>query len=103
MYTNILQFAADHPWLAFFLAWPTALVIISAAWLTAGVIDNAYKLSIALVSQLMTSVVTLVRGYPPKTKSAFEELFGKAPEEFEKEEREAAARDGRASNGEDNK
>lgn len=87
MYTNLLQFISDHPWISFFMAWPTALVLVSVAWLIASVLDNAYKLSIALVSQLMTCTVTLVRGYPPKPKSAFEELFGAPPEKFESGEK----------------
>jgi hypothetical protein len=62
----IFQFIVENPLLAFFLAWPTALVLIAVAWCTTTLLTNTFSTLVNLVSQMFALVLTLVRGYPPK-------------------------------------
>jgi hypothetical protein len=65
MTTLPLDWATQNPWLAFFLAWPTALVLISWAWLFAAITENTMNLILRLANQAANAFVILARGYPP--------------------------------------
>ena len=62
----VLEFIADNPFLAFFLAWPVALVLIAVAWCATTLITNTFATFFALVGQFFALILTLFRGYPPK-------------------------------------
>lgn len=62
----IFQFMVDNPWLAFFMAWPTSLVLISVAWCTTTLLTNTFSALLNVLSQTCALALTLIRGYPPK-------------------------------------
>ena len=62
----IFQFAIDNPWLAFFLSWPTVILLISFAWCFTTLVANTFNLFLEILSQIFALMLTLVRGYPPK-------------------------------------
>ena len=68
MYSPILQFAADHPWLAVALSVPTSLVLVAFSWCSATLLSNSMTSLVALWSQTGALLLTLVRGYPPNIK-----------------------------------
>lgn len=66
MYSNVLDFCASNPWTAFWLAWPTALVLISVAWSIAGVCEATLRAITTLVSLLVVAIRgPLVQTPPP--------------------------------------
>lgn len=68
-YSPILQFAADNPWIAFFLSWPTIILLVFSAWIVAALVDNIYKVTLGLVSIIVNAIVVILRGYPSKQES----------------------------------
>lgn len=61
----ILDWASQNPYLAFFLAWPVALALVSTVYLFAATTENAMNLILRLTNQATNMVVILVRGYAP--------------------------------------
>jgi hypothetical protein len=61
----LLDWASANPWLAFGLSFPTAMVIVSMAWLVAASCENAMNLILRLVNQVVNGAVILFRGYAP--------------------------------------
>lgn len=67
-YPVILQFAADYPWTAFFISWPTTFLIMSAAWMVATLLTNAMNTLLMAFGQLTSFIAVLARGYAPMEK-----------------------------------
>jgi hypothetical protein len=65
-YPTLLQFAADYPWTACFLSLPTSLFLIAVAWSVATLLTNVFSVFLSFWVQLMTALMVVVRGYPPK-------------------------------------
>lgn len=95
-YSSILQFAADHPWIAFFLSWPTMFLITSLAWGVATLIDNLYKTTLGLVAVIVNAIVVILRGYPNKEEPQYlDDSISQETLDAIKAEQDAAREDGR--------
>jgi hypothetical protein len=67
------QFILDHPYSAFFLAWPVAFVLIAASWFTAEVITRGMNTALQMVSLLVNGTIIALRGYAPQSAEAHPE------------------------------
>ncbi len=65
----LLQFCVDHPYVAFFMAWPVALTLISICWsITQGITSMAQSV-VNLALGLAYQVTLIMRGHPPHSPS----------------------------------
>ncbi len=65
MTSPLLDWATQYPWLAFWLAWPTASVLVVASWMAAEVITRGFNLMVQLATLASNTLVITVRGYAP--------------------------------------
>ncbi len=65
MTTPLLDWCAANPWLSFWFAWPTASVLIVAAWMAAEVMSRAIGLILQLATLASNTLVITLRGYAP--------------------------------------
>ncbi len=79
-YSSVLEFAADNPWIAFGLSFPTMAVLITASIMVASVLDNTWKTTLGLIAICVNNLTIIIRGHPPK-KTVLDELLDGITEE----------------------
>lgn len=73
MTTPLLDWASANPWLACWAAWPTACVLISAAWFFAETVTRGLNTAVYIANLISNTLVITIRGYAPQSAEAHED------------------------------
>lgn len=65
LYSNVLQFCADNPGVAFLLSWPVFLTLAYFSWSFTVIVTSIWSTLVHLVDRVMTHFTILVRGHAP--------------------------------------
>lgn len=66
----IPTFIAAHPWCAFLMAWPIALVLVVTAALASSFAETVLTTIVQLLNLAANTAVLLFRGYAPQSVEA---------------------------------
>jgi hypothetical protein len=69
----LLDWACNSPWLAAWLAWPVASVLVAAAWFFAETTSRGFNTLVYLANLASNTIVILLRGYAPQSAEAHPE------------------------------